>query len=104
MQCTAAGNSWNVSLMEQIGRQQGLQARAGGCSQALSPVIQVATDPRWGRLAENFGEDPYLVARFGVAAMTGIQGRGNTGRHANASSYMRDPVHHPFSQVKHFAG
>jgi beta-glucosidase len=37
------------------------KARAGGCSQALSPVVQVATDPRWGRLAENFGEDPHLV-------------------------------------------
>ena len=96
--------SWNVSLMEAVGRQQGLQARAGGCSQALSPVLQVITDPRFGRLAENFGEDPHLVSAFGLAAMSGIQGRANVGLGCNVSRYMVDPVQHPFCQAKHYAG
>lgn len=52
---------WLALLVRLKGRQQGLQARAGACSQALSPVVQVSTDPRWGRLAENYGEDPHLV-------------------------------------------
>ena len=97
------GMSWNLSLMESVGRQQGLQARAGGCSQALSPVLQVITDPRFGRLAENFGECPHLVAEFGFAAMAGIQGRRNVGPDINASTYMHDPLNHPFCQAKHFA-
>jgi beta-glucosidase-like glycosyl hydrolase len=96
------GQSWNASLMEAVGRQQGLQARAGGCSQALSPVLQVIVDPRFGRLAENFGEDAHLVTAFGMAALQGVQGRANTGAGRNASAYIDDPVHHPFCQAKHF--
>eukprot|EP01043_Picozoa_sp_COSAG02_P028478 COSAG02_NODE_1727_length_11182_cov_40.189209_6_plen_245_part_00 len=96
------GQSWNLTLVEAVGRQQGLQARAGGCSQALSPVLQVITDPRFGRLAENYGEDPFLVTAFGMAAMRGIQGRQNTGPHKNSSTYVHDAVHHPFCQAKHF--
>ena len=92
-----------IRCFDQFGA-PGLQARAGGCSQALSPVVQITTDPRWGRLEENFGEDPHLVAMLGVASLTGIQGRGSVGPDANASTYIADPVHHPFAQVKHFAG
>lgn len=58
------GSSWNVSLVEEVGRQQGLQARAGGCSQALSPVVQVTTDPRWGRLEENYGKCGLFIFLF----------------------------------------
>jgi beta-glucosidase len=98
------GQSWNTSLVEAVGRQQGMQARAGGCSQALSPVLQVITDPRFGRLAENFGEDPHIVSAAGFAALAGIQGRSNVGTGRNASAYIEDPVHHPFCQAKHYAG
>jgi beta-glucosidase len=98
------GQSWNLSLIEEVGRQQGVQARAGGCSQALSPVLQVVVDPRFGRLAENYGEDPHLVSAAGLAALTGIQGHRNVGAHKNASMYIVDPVHHPFCQAKHYAG
>jgi beta-glucosidase len=41
---------------------------------ALSPVVDVARDPRWGRIEETFGEDPYLVSQLGVAAVQGLQG------------------------------
>ena len=63
----------------------------------------MATDPRWGRLAENFGEDPLLVSLFGLAELQGIQGEQSTGPDVNASTYMVDPTNHPICQVKHFA-
>ena len=50
------------------------EARARGTHQALTPVVDVAREPRWGRVEETFGEDPYLVARLGVAAVRGFQG------------------------------
>jgi beta-glucosidase len=45
-----------------------------GARQGLSPVLDVCRDPRWGRAEETFGEDPYLVARMGVAFVRGLQG------------------------------
>ncbi len=49
-----------------------------GVHHVLSPVVDVALDPRWGRIEETFGEDPYLVSRMGVAAIRGFQGTGDT--------------------------
>ncbi len=51
------------------------QMRAVGAHQGLAPVLDVARDPRWGRCEETFGEDPTLVARFGVAYVRGLQGK-----------------------------
>ncbi len=42
--------------------------------QGLAPVLDVARDPRWGRLEETFGEDPYLISRLGVSYVLGLQG------------------------------
>ena len=98
------GQSWNTTLMTAIGRQIGQQARASGCSQAMSPLLQVATDPRWGRLAENIGEDPFLVTTFGLASMRGIMGDENVGPHHNSSTYLARPHLHPWCQAKHYAG
>lgn len=50
------------------------QLLAIGARQALAPVLDLACDPRWGRLEETFGEDPTLVAHFGVAYVRGLQG------------------------------
>jgi beta-glucosidase len=50
------------------------EMRAVGARQALAPVLDVARDPRWGRLEETFGEDPYLTGRLGVAYVRGLQG------------------------------
>ncbi|MFU8815639.1 MAG: glycoside hydrolase family 3 N-terminal domain-containing protein, partial [Pseudomonadales bacterium] len=47
---------------------------AVGARQALAPVLDIARDPRWGRLEETYGEDPYLAARMGVAYVRGLQG------------------------------
>lgn len=50
------------------------QLRAIGAHQGLSPVLDVARDPRWGRVEETFGEDPTLVSHFGVSYVRGLQG------------------------------
>ncbi len=50
------------------------QMRSVGAHQGLSPVLDVARDPRWGRLEETFGEDPTLVSQFGMAYVRGLQG------------------------------
>ncbi len=50
------------------------EARVRGTHQALTPVVDVARDPRWGRVEETYGEDPYLVSRMGIAAVRGFQG------------------------------
>ena len=50
------------------------EARSRGTHQALTPVVDVAREPRWGRVEETYGEDPYLVSRMGIAAVRGFQG------------------------------
>ncbi|WP_448536639.1 glycoside hydrolase family 3 N-terminal domain-containing protein [Sphingobium yanoikuyae] len=52
------------------------EVRARGVHLALSPVVDIARDPRWGRIEETFGEDPYLCGEMGVAAVLGLQGEG----------------------------
>ena len=69
---------------------------------------QVTTDPRFGRLQENFAEDPMLVAAYGVAALRGLQGDDGRGDyHANAggaaSTYIGSPQTHVSAQAKHYA-
>ena len=51
------------------------QMRVVGAHQSLSPVLDVARDPRWGRTEETYGEDPYLISRMGVAYIRGLQGK-----------------------------
>lgn len=50
------------------------QMRAVGARHALAPVLDIARDPRWGRMEETYGEDPYLASRMGVAYVRGLQG------------------------------
>ena len=66
--------TFNPSLAEALYTMTALEARVRGTHQALTPVVDVARDPRWGRVEETFGEDPYLVSRMGVAAVRGFQG------------------------------
>ena len=51
-----------------------LEARLRGTHHALTPVVDVAREPRWGRVEETYGEDPFLVSRLGIAAVRGSQG------------------------------
>ena len=70
----ALASSWDPALVERVMSAAALEARARGTHEVLSPVIDLARDPRWGRTEETYGEDPYLVSRMGVAAIRGYQG------------------------------
>jgi len=68
------GATFNPALVEQLFTMTAYEARVRGTHQALTPVVDVARDPRWGRVEETYGEDPYLNTRLGVAAVRGFQG------------------------------
>jgi len=68
------GATFNPALVEQLFTMTAYEARVRGTHQALTPVVDVARDPRWGRVEETYGEDPYLNARLGIAAVRGFQG------------------------------
>jgi beta-glucosidase len=66
--------TFNPTLVESLYAMTAEETRLRGAHQALTPVVDVARDPRWGRVEETFGEDPYLVAQMGMAAVRGFQG------------------------------
>lgn len=68
------GATFNPDLVEKLYAMTAEEARVRGTHQALTPVVDVARDPRWGRVEETFGEDPYLVTQLGIAAVRGFQG------------------------------
>lgn len=69
-------STWNPDLVRDANALIAREVRARGVHQVLSPVVDVARDPRWGRIEETFGEDPFLVGELGVAAVEGLQGVG----------------------------
>ena len=71
------GATFNPELVEQLFTMTAYEARVRGTHQALTPVVDVARDPRWGRVEETYGEDPYLNTQLGVAAVRGFQGDGS---------------------------
>jgi len=73
-QALALAATWDPSLVKKVFSAAGAEAGARGTDWVLSPVVDLARDPRWGRTEETYGEDPYLVSRMGVAAVTGLQG------------------------------
>jgi len=77
-QAIALASSWDLGLVRAVNGITAREIRARGVSLALTPVVDVARDPRWGRIEETFGEDPYLVGEMGVAAVEGLQGEGRT--------------------------
>ena len=92
-QAIALGCTWDTTLVEQIFTVASREGRIRGTRQVLSPVLDLARDPRWGRTEECYSEDPTLASRMAVAAVFGFQGR-------------RLPVGHEHLAVtlKHFAG
>lgn len=66
--------SWNPQLVEQACAVAAQEARMSGVDWTFSPMIDVARDARWGRVAEGYGEDPYANAVFAVASVKGYQG------------------------------
>ena len=66
--------TFNPELVEKLYEMTAKEVRSRGAHQALTPVVDVARDPRWGRVEETFGEDTYLVTQMGIAAVRGFQG------------------------------
>ncbi|MCB9012461.1 MAG: glycoside hydrolase family 3 C-terminal domain-containing protein [Bacteroidales bacterium] len=92
-QAIGLGCSWDTILLEQVFSAAALEAASRGTRIVLSPVVDLARDPRWGRTEECYSEDLYLVSRLGAAAVFGFQGR----------DAMIDN-HHVAVTLKHFAG
>ena len=84
--------TWNPQIAQQTGAAIAAEARATGVDMILAPVLDIAQDPRWGRLEEDFGEDPYLTGQFGLAYVRGAQG----------DSLNTD--HTVIAEPKHFVG
>ncbi|MCF8390995.1 MAG: glycosyl hydrolase, partial [Bacteroidales bacterium] len=66
--------SWDSSMVEQTARLSAVEAAAGGINWTFAPVVDLSRDPRWGRIAEGSGEDPYLGSVMARAKVRGIQG------------------------------
>jgi beta-glucosidase len=81
--------AWDTSLVRKVGRVIGTESRAHGVDMILGPVLCLPRDPRWGRVEETYGEDPYLAALNGVAMVKGMQG---SGLNSN-SSVVAEPKH-----------
>jgi beta-glucosidase len=89
-QAIGVASTWMPELNENMSATIAAQMRAIGARQGLSPVLDVARDPRWGRLEETYGEDAHLVSRMGVAFVCGLQGT--------------DPASAVVATAKHFVG
>ncbi|MFI9761337.1 glycoside hydrolase family 3 N-terminal domain-containing protein [Streptomyces sp. NPDC051963] len=85
----AQAATWNPDLVEKMTTLTARQMRAVGIHQALSPVMDIARDARWGRVHETWGEDPYLISAFAVAFTRGMQGEDLTqGAIATAKHFL----------------
>ena len=67
------GCTWNKELIRKIGEVSGKEGRALGYTNLYAPLLDVVRDQRWGRVEENYGEEPYLVSQMGVAMVKGLQ-------------------------------
>lgn len=94
-QAIALAGSFDTDLMHRVQSVIARETRARGVPLVLSPVVDIVRDPRWGRIEETWGEDPYLAAEMAVAAVEGLQGPGKFERLA------ADKV---FATLKHMTG
>ncbi len=79
------GSTWDPELIYKIGQVEGEEARALGYTNVYTPEMDIARDPRWGRVPSTYGEDPYLLEKLGAEMVKGLQGQ------------------HVVSTLKHFA-
>ncbi|GMN14101.1 glycoside hydrolase family 3 N-terminal domain-containing protein [Altererythrobacter sp. MTPC7] len=94
-QAIALAGSFDTELMQRVQSVTAREVRARGVPLVLSPVVDIVRDPRWGRIEETWGEDPYLVGEMGVAAVEGLQGPGKF-------EMLRDGK--VFATLKHMTG
>jgi beta-glucosidase len=65
--------SFNTDLVEQCARMAAIEASSCGIRWTFSPMVDISRDPRWGRIAESCGEDPYLASKMGCSMVRGYQ-------------------------------
>jgi beta-glucosidase len=70
------GSTWNKNMVHQAGLMVGREGKALGYTNIYAPILDVSRDPRWGRVVETYGEDPFLVAELGKQMVLGIQENG----------------------------
>jgi len=85
-------STWNSKIVERCGHIAAHEASLTGINWTFAPMIDISRDPRWGRIAESFGEDPYLSGALAQAMISGFQGDDLSGPGAIACC------------AKHFAG
>ena len=90
----ALASTWDPELVEQAFQVVAAEMRSRGGQHALTPVLDVARDPRWGRFDETMGEDPFLNGRLGAAMVRGFQG----------SADGTIDGDHVMATLKHFVG
>ncbi len=88
-QSIALASMWDTALVRQIGHAIAAETRSHGVEMVLSPVLGLARDPRWGRVEETYGEDPWLSAMTGLAMVQGLQGDTLSGD----ASVVAEPKH-----------
>jgi beta-glucosidase len=81
--------TWNPQIARKTAEAIASEARANAVDMILAPVLDLARDPRWGRVEEDFGEDPYLTGRMGLAYVQGAQGDSLSSDH----SVVAEPKH-----------
>jgi len=93
-QCMGLAATWNPELMNQVAGAIAMECSTRGIRQILSPVVNIATDVRWGRTEETYGEDPFLSSEMGVAFVSAFEKNGiiTTPKHfiANVGDGGRD--------------
>lgn len=94
-QAIGLASTWNPELVREGNALIAGEVRARGAHMVLSPVVDVARDPRWGRIEETFGEDPFLVGEMGVASVEGLMGSGTDRKVADG---------HVTATLKHMTG
>ncbi len=106
-QMIGAAATWEPDLIEQMTALVKDQMLVIGARQGLSPVLDVARDPRWGRTEETFGEDPYLISQMGIAYVRGLQGEAlnegviATGKHFLGYSLTEGGLNWAPAQIPH---
>ena len=93
----ALASTWDPDLLTRVFTVVAREIRARGVQLVLAPVVDVSRDPRWGRIEETYGEDPYLVGELGVGAVKGFQG---------SSTPLESGLDngHVFATLKHMTG
>jgi len=101
-QSIALASTWNTDLMFKVASAIATESRTRGIRQILSPVVNLASDVRWGRTEETYGEDPYLSSQMGVAFVSAFENQGviTTPKHfvANVGAGGRDSYPIQFSE------